>query len=216
MSGLNRHTLGNLFSLALGEVVDNADPDLRGRVQVRLHSASMEVWASVVVPSAGQGYGVSFMPRVGEIVVVAFVAPEVPLVLGSVWSGSESAPPDGDPNEDHYAVRTPAGTVIDFDDADGPSVDIRTDSGYHINITEGDGGSIKIERGSQVVELTSSGIDITAGGKVKVEGSEVEVSAGMVNVNAGMSKFSGVVQADTVIANCVVGTSYTPGAGNIW
>jgi hypothetical protein len=24
------------------------------------------------------------------------------------------------------------------------------------------------------------------------------------------------VQADTVIANAVVGTSYTPGAGNIW
>ncbi len=33
----------------------------------------------------------------------------------------------------------------------------------------------------------------------------------MVTVNAGMSKFSGVVQADTVIANSVVGTSYTPG-----
>lgn len=216
MSGMNRHTLGNLFSLSLGEVVDNADPDLRGRVQVRLHSASMEIWASVIVPSAGEGYGVSFMPRIGEIVVIAFVAPEVPLILGSVWSGPESAPADGDPNEDHYAVRTPAGTVIDFDDSDGPNVEIRTDSGYRINITEGDGGSITIERGSQIVELTSSGIDITAGGKVKVEASDVEVSAGMVNVNAGMSKFSGVVQADTVIANCVVGTSYTPGAGNIW
>ncbi len=38
----------------------------------------------------------------------------------------------------------------------------------------------------------------------------------MLTVNAGMSKFSGVVQGDTVIANSVVGTSYTPGAGNIW
>jgi hypothetical protein len=34
-------------------------------------------------------------------------------------------------------------------------------------------------------------------------------------VNAGMSKFSGVVQCDTLIANSVVSTSYTPGAGNI-
>ena len=31
-----------------------------------------------------------------------------------------------------------------------------------------------------------------------------------------MSKFSGVVKADTVITNSVVGDSYTPGAGNIW
>jgi hypothetical protein len=49
-----------------------------------------------------------------------------------------------------------------------------------------------------------------------VQCSTVEVSAGMVTVNAGMSKFSGVVQADTVITNSVISASYTPGAGNIW
>ena len=38
----------------------------------------------------------------------------------------------------------------------------------------------------------------------------------MVTVDAGMSKFSGVVQADTVIANTVISAAYTPGAGNIW
>ena len=35
-------------------------------------------------------------------------------------------------------------------------------------------------------------------------------------VNAGMSKFSGVVQCDTLIANSVVSASYTPGAGNVY
>jgi hypothetical protein len=44
----------------------------------------------------------------------------------------------------------------------------------------------------------------------------MEANAGMANVNAGMSKFSGVVKCDTIIANSVVGSSYTPGAGNIW
>ena len=38
----------------------------------------------------------------------------------------------------------------------------------------------------------------------------------MVTVNAGMSKFSGVVQCDTVISNSVMSATYTPGAGNIW
>ena len=42
------------------------------------------------------------------------------------------------------------------------------------------------------------------------------ITAAMVTVNAGLSKFSGVVQADTVISNSVVSASYTPGAGNIW
>ena len=51
---------------------------------------------------------------------------------------------------------------------------------------------------------------------VTVEASQVKVSAGMVTVDAGMSKFSGVVQCDTLIATSVISASYTPGAGNIW
>jgi hypothetical protein len=31
-----------------------------------------------------------------------------------------------------------------------------------------------------------------------------------------MSTFSGIVQCDTIIATTVVGTTYTPGAGNVW
>ena len=113
-------------------------------------------------------------------------------------------------------VRTPAGTVMEFDDADGPMVEIRTPQGHRITITDGNGGEIAIERGGQSVTLTSSEININASGPVNVTASKVGISAATVNVDAGMSKFSGVVQADTFISNAVVGTSYTPGAGNVW
>jgi hypothetical protein len=66
------------------------------------------------------------------------------------------------------------------------------------------------------VKLESSGVTITAASKMTINASTLSISAGSVTVDAGMSKFSGVVQADTVIATSVVGTSYTPGAGNIW
>jgi hypothetical protein len=66
------------------------------------------------------------------------------------------------------------------------------------------------------VKLEASGITITASAKVTVNASMMEVSASMVTVNAGLSKFSGVVQCDTLISNSVVSASYTPGAGNIW
>jgi hypothetical protein len=36
------------------------------------------------------------------------------------------------------------------------------------------------------------------------------------SVNAAMAQFSGVVQCSTLIATTVVGTNYTPGAGNVW
>jgi uncharacterized protein involved in type VI secretion and phage assembly len=213
---MNAHAPGNLYALQLGQVTDNADPDNRGRVKVRLIATPMEVWASVVAPSAGQGYGASFVPRLQEIVVLAFINPEMPLVLGSLWSGSDSRPQDADPQEQHYVVRTPQSTVLDFDDSDGPKVKLTTSSGYHITITEGNGGEIQIERGEQSVKLTPSGIDVRTSGSVNVDASSVTVNASTVTVNASVSRFSGIVQTDTLIATTVVGTSYTPGAGNVW
>ena len=41
------------------------------------------------------------------------------------------------------------------------------------------------------------------------------VSASLLTVNAGMSRFSGVVQCDTLISNTVISATYTQGAGNI-
>jgi uncharacterized protein involved in type VI secretion and phage assembly len=217
MSVINPHLLGSLNSLQLGQVTDNADPDHRGRVRVLLHANALELWASVIVPSAGNNYGIACLPRIGEIVVLAFITPDFPMVLGSVWSGANSAPEEADPVDDHYIVKTPAGTVLDFYDEDaGPSVTLTTPQGYAISITDGNGGEIEIKRDTQSIKLTSSEVTINSSATVAVNASRVTVSASMVQVDAGMSRFSGVVQADTVIANAIVGTTYTPGAGNIW
>jgi hypothetical protein len=59
-------------------------------------------------------------------------------------------------------------------------------------------------------------VTVNASANVTIQAAQVKVSASMVSVDAGMSKFSGVVKADTVIANSVVSSSYTPGAGNMW
>lgn len=213
---MNVHTPGNLHSLQLGMVTDNADPDNRGRIKVSLITAPMEVWASVVAPSAGHNYGASFVPRQNEIVVLAFVTPELALVLGSVWSGGGSRPEDADPQEEHYVIRTPDATVLSFADGDSPQVKLTTRSGYHITIDEANGGEITVERGEQSVKLGPGGVDVRTSGSVNVDASTVTVNSSTVTVNASMSRFSGVVQADTVIATSVVGTTYTPGAGNIW
>ena len=44
----------------------------------------------------------------------------------------------------------------------------------------------------------------------------VTVRAPVVTVEAGMTRFDGVVRCQTLIAESVVASSYTPGAGNIW
>ncbi|AGA33796.1 VgrG protein [Thioalkalivibrio nitratireducens DSM 14787] len=210
------HAIGGVSSLHLGEVTDNADPEGRGRVKVRLHGVDMELWAAVVVSSAGSGYGASFIPRRQEVVVLAFVTPELPLVLGSIWSGQGSVPDEAEPQEERYVVRTPAGTVLEFDDGEGPRLEIRTPQGHRLTVTDGNGGEVELARGGQSVKMTASEVSVRSTGEVKVDAASITVSAGMVTVNAGMSKFSGVVQADTVITNAVVSSSYTPGAGNVW
>ncbi|MFW2332981.1 helix-turn-helix domain-containing protein [Ilumatobacter sp.] len=66
------------------------------------------------------------------------------------------------------------------------------------------------------ITLGPSGISIESPGKVKVDGTGVDLVTSLLKVDSGMVSVSGVVQADTVITNSVVSTSYTPGAGNVW
>jgi len=209
------HTLGHLNDLHLGIVLDNADPESRGRIQVKLHATGLELWASVIVPSAGNGYGVSQLPRQDEQVVVAFVSPNLPMVIGAVWSGGSSQPEDASPVEERYLIQTPAGIKVLLDDQ-APKIELKTPAGYHLTITDEGSGTVTVEKSSEKIEMSASGITITSAAKVKVEAPQVEVSAGMVKVDAGMSKFSGVVQCDTLISNSVVSATYTPGAGILW
>ncbi len=56
--------------------------------------------------------------------------------------------------------------------------------------------------------ITCSSLDITAA-------AAVSVTAPVVTVNAGLASFAGVVQCQAIIATSVIGTTYTPGVGNI-
>ena len=85
-----------------------------------------------------------------------------------------------------------------------------------VTLKDGPGAVEIVDSNGNSIKLESSGVTVTASAKVTVNASQVAVSAGMVTVDAGMSKFSGVVQADTVICNSIISASYTPGAGNIW
>lgn len=215
MSLATVHSLGQMQAMHMAEVVDNSDPESRGRIKVRMLATNIEIWANVVVASAGQGYGVSCIPRVEEKVVIAFITPEQALVIGSIWAGESSHPEEAEQPQDHYVVKTPQDSVLAFNDDDQPNIEIQTRSGYQIKIDESNGGNITISRGSQVVELTPSEVKMS-GTKIIMDANMIEINAAQISANVALSKFSGVIQTDTCIATSVVGTSYTPGAGNIW
>jgi uncharacterized protein involved in type VI secretion and phage assembly len=211
----------------LAEVVSVSDPDSRSRVQVRLLSydgvqdQDAAVWARVAVPFAGSDYGAFFLPDVGEEVVVSLINgdPRFPIVIGSLWNGNAQAPEQlAGSAVDRWTIVGKAGTRIAIiEETSGQeTIMIETPNGVSAELTDSGGGKFECTNGQSTITIDSQGVTIDCTATVKVTASRVEVSSGMVQVDAGMSKFSGVVQCDTLIATTVVGSTYTPGAGNVW
>jgi uncharacterized protein involved in type VI secretion and phage assembly len=220
-------TPGIFQSCYLAQVTDIKDPDNQGRVKIRLvnfdglENHDAPIWARLAVPLAGNNRGTFWIPDVGDEVLVAFINGDSrhPVVIGSLWNGSDSPPErmDGAGNNFLKVFRSRNGVKLTLDDKDGQEKFIaETPGGQKLTLKDGPGAVEIVDSNGNSVKLESSGITVTASAKVTINASTVEVSAGMVTVNAGMSKFSGVVQCDTLISTSVVSSSYTPGAGNIW
>ena len=145
--------------------------------------------------------------------------PRFPMVVGGLWNGQDQAP-DSLPGDrvDRWTITGKAGTKISIvEEQQGQEkIVFHTPGGVTGTLTDEAGGKITLEAVGNTVTMETSGVTIRAAAKVTVQASQVEVSAGMVTVNAAMSKFSGVVQCDTLITNTVVSAMYTPGAGNVW
>lgn len=203
-----------------------SDPDGLGRVKLTLPwvpdtgTEKYEAWARIATLMGGNNRGTWFIPDTGDEVLVAFEGgdPRRPFVLGGLWNGKDKPPEsmDGGGKNFKKVIRSRNGVKVTLDDTDGKeTMTLETPGGNKMSLADGPGViEIKDSNGNSI-KLSSSGITIQASAKVTISASTVDVSAGMINGNAGMAKFSGVVQAPTALATSVVGTSYTPGAGNL-
>ena len=215
-----------LFGVYVGRVTDIQDPEGLGRVRVTIPSLSepghlSETWARLATLFAGNDRGSWFIPEVKDEILVAFEAGDLryPFVVGSLWNDSDRPPASVNPAgaNERKVIRSRDGLQISLvDHKDQAHVVIETRDGQKIVLRDGPGSIEVADSNGNSVKLESSGVTIQAAAKVTIRAAQVEVSAGMITIDAGMSKFSGVVQADTVIANSIVSASYSPGAGNIW
>ena len=222
----DRHRLFGVYP-ALVTAVE--DPDDQGRVQVELpwvaedDGAQAHAWARLATLMAGADRGSWFVPEPEDEVLIAFMAgdPRRPVVVGALWNGVD-APPEsmdaaGENNLRGFTSR--AGHKLTFDDTSGAGrVEVATQGGHRLVLDDGNTEITLTHSGGAEIKIDASGtVSITALNRVTIDApSGLDISAAMVTVNAAMSKFSGVVQADTVITNAVVSSSYTPGAGNVW
>ncbi|HVN52839.1 MAG TPA: phage baseplate assembly protein V [Anaerolineaceae bacterium] len=212
------------FGVYPAVVRNNIDPTQSGRVQVQLSTPldptvkNLPFWARVAALSAGSQRGTWFMPEVKDEVLVAFAGgdPRQPYVLGALWGSGGQPPETVDPANTIKSIHTRSGVRITISDQAGQEqISIHTPAGQSITLRDGPGAISIIDGNGNAITLQTSGIQVTSSSTVKMNVSQIEVNAGMLTVNSGMSKFSGVVQCDTLIASSVVGSSYTPGAGNL-
>jgi uncharacterized protein involved in type VI secretion and phage assembly len=218
---------GRWYGVMPAVVTDLKDPDNQGRVKVTLpwspdaKGERYEGWARLATMMGGNNRGSWFVPDVDDEVLVAFEHgdPRRPFVVGGLWNGKDKSPESMDGAGKNYkkVLRSRNGVKVTLDDQDGQEkLILETPGGQKVTLKDGPGSVAIEDSNGNSIKLETAGVTITASAKVTVNASQVAVSAGMVTVDAGMSKFSGVVQADTVICNSIVSASYTPGAGNIW
>ncbi len=135
-------------------------------------------------------------------------------------------------NDDKKSIvlETPAGnkitldedqTLLKLEDQNGNS--IAMDSSGIVISSAGDiglqapQGKIQMkDMAGNSLALETSGLSVGAAAKLTLKGAMIELNGAQLSASAGMASFSGVVNAQTVIATVgVVSPSYTPGAGNL-
>ena len=218
--------IGWLNASYLGRVMSLNDPDGNNRIQIRLIAfdgmgeQDAPLWARVVSPFAGKNRGAFFLPDIDDEVLVVFMNgdPRFPLIIGGLWNGEAKSPVTiGSEGNRYKVLRSKNGIKLTLDDHQGQeTLKLETPAGQKVTLKDGPGTITIEDSNGNSIKLESSGITINAASKVTVQASKVDVSAGMVNVDTAMAKFSGIVKCEVLQATSVVGTSYTPGAGNIW
>jgi uncharacterized protein involved in type VI secretion and phage assembly len=215
---------GRQYGVMPALVTNVRDPDGRGRIEISLPSVfgeEVRIWARQATLFAGPRRGSWFLPDVHDEVLVAFEQgdPARPYILGGLWNGRDAPPDsaDGDNQTDRKMLRSRNGVTVTLDDSQGQEkLIMETPGGQTVTLKDGPGAIEIVDSNGNSIKLEASGVSVDAAAQVSVTAATVSISAGSVSVDAGISTFSGVVRADTLIATTVVGTTYTPGAGNIW
>jgi len=109
-----------------GFVVDNADPEKRGRLKLRVPSVMKDVeldWALPCLPYGGlDQQGLFMIPEVDAQVWVEFEEGDIsrPVWVGTFWQQQSDVPQDASKDEPTTRlIQTKSGHIIQFDDADG-------------------------------------------------------------------------------------------------
>lgn len=112
-----------------GTVVQNVDPEQRGRIQALVPDVSNIVpttWATACVPLAGKSMGTYVVPQIGAGVWIEYEQgdPDYPIWTGGFWGVAAEVPPlalAGNPASPSIVLQTGLQNTISLSDVPGPT-----------------------------------------------------------------------------------------------
>lgn len=168
------------------EVIDNKDPEKRYRVKVRLNYTDendqrLETpWIRVLTDHSGGDHGHYFLPEIGDEVLVGFQRedPEMPVVLGTFWNGTDKPADDYPNNDNNYkAIYTKGGNKIEIGDEGGKEYIKFTNNAKNFMYFECDGPKITMHTDGDINIDATKNISIKAGGDYSLEATNITVKA---------------------------------------
>jgi uncharacterized protein involved in type VI secretion and phage assembly len=161
-----------------GFVVDNQDPEKRGRLKLRVPSVLGDQdtdWALPCLPFGGAaGYGWFVIPNPDAQLWVEFEEGDIhrPIWTGTFWQQDSDVPEDASKDEPTTRLlATPGGHILQFDDEDGEEkfrlhhpadAEVVIDKNGSITLTDGGGASITMDaQASKIVVEDANGNTIT-------------------------------------------------------
>lgn len=171
-------------------VMENEDPETLGRIRVQFDwqkkqdESMMTPWLRIAQPYGGKDKGFSFIPEIGEEVIVGFENDngERPYIIGSYYNGVDSPDELWLPGENEVkAIRTKNGHTIEFHDkGKGGFIHIYDNKKNNYSLTfSTDGKKIKLQASGNIELQAGSDITLTAGKEVKIKaGTNMDVSVG--------------------------------------
>lgn len=159
------------FGKYRGKVVNNVDPEQRGRIQVNVPSVlgpTLSNWAEPCMPVAGMQMGMYVVPIVGATVWVEFEEgdPDRPIWVGGFWGLGAEVPPlalAGMPASPNMVMQTSGQNTLVISDLPGPA-----------------GGILLKSKTGASISISDTGITISNG-----QGAVITLQGPTVNINAG-------------------------------
>jgi uncharacterized protein involved in type VI secretion and phage assembly len=174
-------------------VIDNQDPQKRGRLRLRIPSVLAEQdsdWALPCLPYGGlDQQGMFFVPDVDAQVWVEFEEGDIsrPIWVGTFWQQQSDTPEDASKDEPTTRmIRTSSGHILQFDDEEGEEqfrlyhpadAEMIIDKDGTISLTDSSGARLKMDApGTEIIVEDANGNIMT----MNSSGTRVEDSNGNV------------------------------------